>query len=392
MPFSRGFWAVVFIVFLTAIGGAARAESPAEAAGARKFDAGKKAYEARQFPEALAAFQESLSLLPSPNTRLYIGRCFRALDKPASAYTAFRQAAREASDRVRATDEKRFKATRDTATSEAAEIEGKVPRLTVAMPSDAPEGAAVKLDDNDLPRGAWGTAFEIDPGTYRISAYGPRRKSFETTVVVHEAEQARVDVLIPRLPTGVIVFRFATRPSGLEVKLDGEPVDPTDWGRLREVDTGAHEVSAHASGYDDFVWSKVVGDSEKAEVEIRLSPIKTPAGSGGGGTPRWVFLGVAGLTVVDLGIATGLAIHAKSLSDKQKALDPLERDADTQSQIRSLSADANVMFILGAALAVGSTVLFFTTDWKMKPSERRAIAAPFVTRDGGGGVVAVGRF
>jgi tetratricopeptide (TPR) repeat protein len=83
-----------------------------------KFDAGRTAFEAGQFEEALIAFQASNNLNPSPNSKLYIARCYRALRKVASAYTTYRMAAREAQDRLTASGEKRYAATRDSANSE----------------------------------------------------------------------------------------------------------------------------------------------------------------------------------------------------------------------------------------------------------------------------------
>jgi tetratricopeptide (TPR) repeat protein len=90
------------------------------AAGLQRFDQGRRAYEAGQFEQALLAFQGSYELFASPNTRYYVGRCYRALGKVASAYTAFKLAAREAQDRLTASGEKRYMATRDAAAHEAA--------------------------------------------------------------------------------------------------------------------------------------------------------------------------------------------------------------------------------------------------------------------------------
>jgi hypothetical protein len=288
----------------------ASAETAEETAGVTKFEDGKKAYQTGQFEAALAAFQESLVLLPSPNTRLYIGRCFRALSKPASAYTAFRQAAREASDRVRATDEKRYKATVETATTEAAELEGKVPRLTVALPTDAPEGTVVRVGDRELPRAGWQTPIETDPGHYRVSATGPRRRPFTREVDLREGEQARVEVALAQVPTALIALRFVTRPSGLAVQLDGVPLDPAEWSRALEVDTGSHTLSAHAPGYEDFVWTNVVRDTERTDVNISLVSLQLPAADTQG-TPKWFFFGVAGLSVAAFGTASILAVEAK---------------------------------------------------------------------------------
>ncbi len=64
------------------------------AAALQKFDAGRRAFDKGSFEEALLAFQASYALTPSPNSRLFIARCYRALGKVASAYTAYRLASR----------------------------------------------------------------------------------------------------------------------------------------------------------------------------------------------------------------------------------------------------------------------------------------------------------
>ncbi|MGE0328940.1 MAG: hypothetical protein AB7K71_21320 [Polyangiaceae bacterium] len=60
----------------------------------------------------------------SPNTRLYVARCQRALGLTASAFTNFRLASREPQDRFGASGEKRYLAIRDAAAGEAAERGG----------------------------------------------------------------------------------------------------------------------------------------------------------------------------------------------------------------------------------------------------------------------------
>src|SRR5689334_1677537 len=107
--------------------GAASADATTDAAALKQFEAGRAAFDKGELPQALAAFTASMQGLPSPNTRLYIARCQRGLGKIGSAYTSYRLAAREATDRLNASGEKRYAATRDTAQAEAAEIEKSVP-------------------------------------------------------------------------------------------------------------------------------------------------------------------------------------------------------------------------------------------------------------------------
>lgn len=112
---ARALAAVVAASAVTAPSRETHAAPASDAAALKKFEDVRKAYDAGKFEEALLAFKASLELLASPNTRLYIARCYRALGKPASAYTTYRLASKAAQDRLNATGEKRYTATRDAA-------------------------------------------------------------------------------------------------------------------------------------------------------------------------------------------------------------------------------------------------------------------------------------
>ena len=366
--------------------------APADAAAITRFEEGRKAFEAGQFETALASFQASLSLLPSPNTRLYIARCYRALGKPASAFTSYRRAAAEATDRIRDTGEKRFGITRDGATSEMGEIEPTVPRLTLAVPSDAPAEMIVKVDDVEVPRAAWGTAVETDPGKHYVTASAPRRRKFEKELQLASGQQLRIELLTPRVPTARIALRFTSRPSGLDVQVDGAPLDPADWASVREVDPGEHRIIARAPGYGEFISEKRVTDGTSLEVTVSLFPAKAPPVR----LPKWMFFTATGLAVASIGIAAGVAVSAKSTAGAQESLSPLARDPSAQSDIQGLSTDANILFVSGAVFAAGAGVLFFFTDWTGRrssdsPPADRAALAPWVTPEGAG-LVAKGAF
>jgi len=208
------------------------------AAALQKFDAGRKAFEAGQFEEALTAFQTSLELLPSPNTRLYIGRCYRALGRVASAQTALKMAAREAADRLSASGEKRYGATADTANQEAAELEPKVPRLTVVLPATPPVGTVVKVDGKDLPSAAWSVASETDPGDVVVEVTGPRLVPFKVTVKLAPGAKERVEVPLTRVPTATLAVKLKNLPSGVALALDGHPVDVASVEAPRDLDVG----------------------------------------------------------------------------------------------------------------------------------------------------------
>ncbi len=94
-----------------------------------------------------------------------------------------------------------------------------------------------------------------------------------------------------------------------------------------------------------FRWKKALADGDTETIDVTLH-----AQSKRIETPKWMFFGAAGVAVVSLGVATGLAADASSMSSSQKALNPLLRDSGTQGQISTLSTAANALFIGGGVL------------------------------------------
>jgi hypothetical protein len=331
------------------------------AAAMQKFDAGRQAFEAGSFEEALMAFKASYALSPSPNSKLYLARCYRALGKTASAYTAFRMASREAQDRLAATGEKRYAATRDAAASEGAELESKVARVTVAVPGGLPDGFSVKENGEEVPKAAWGVATETDPGKVTIEATGPRLVPFKKELVLSDGMQERVEVVVKRLPTAVFSLALKTRPSGLTIALNGTPLDPGEADKPHEVDVGEHVVLVEAPGYAPFYWKQTLTDGETKTIEVTL---RTRAG----GMPKWLFFTVAGAAVAAEGAATGLALAAQASQNTQEGLDVFHRSASTQSSIQTMATTADILFVSGGVLGLGAVALAFTTHWKSDAS------------------------
>jgi len=363
------------------------------AAGLQKFDDGRKAFEAGQFEQALTSFKSSLQLLPSPNTRLYIGRCYRALGKVASAYTSLKLAAREAQDRQAASGEKRYGATRDTANQEAGDLEAKVPRLVVAVPANPPQGFVVKVDGSELPPGAWGVATETDPGTIDVEATGPRLVPFKKTITLAEGAQQRVDIPMTRVPTATLAVKLKNLPSGLAITLDGQPIEVAGVDAARELDVGDHALVVSAPGYVAFKWTKALADADKEVVEVTLAPDPLARGGGSSGTPKWLFFTAAGVSLAAVGAGTGVGLYATSQQNKQLALNPIDRDPSVKSSIQSQATIADVLFIGGGVVGIGAVVLLFTTQWKSEgaPSDAPVSFAPWLA-PGAGGVGARGSF
>lgn len=334
----------------------------AVAASLAKFDEGRAFFAQKRYDEARAAFEASHKLQASPNSLLYIGRCYRETGKVASAYVTLQRSAREAAERLAVTLEKRFAATRDAAHAEASELEARVPRLAVAVPSKLPEGFTVTVNGRALPPESWGLAVETDPGPVVVEASGARLVPFRSAFDLREGEKKRVEVEAARLPTATLGLAIASWPTGLVVELDGGALAPQDVARSRELDPGRHRVVARAPGYLPFTWEKDLEDGSRARVVIDPKPAPVPTVKRG--TPPWLFFASAAAAGGATAVASVVALDASGRdaaeTDKPALLrDPAERDA-----IRSEATLANGLFVTGAVLGAAAVVLFFTTNWR----------------------------
>lgn len=341
---------------------AVHAQSAAAGASMDKFEEGKQAFKAGRFAEALAAYQTSLALEPSPNTRFQIAKCFVALGKTASAYLNFKRAAQEAQDRVNATQEKRYAATRQAALAEAETLQKKVPHLTLRTGTTPPEGFSITLDGNAVPPPAWGLALEVDPGEHTAVATGPRLQRFNQTFTLSEGEQKQLDIPLTKLPTAVVRFELKTKPAGLALSVDDQPLSPELYGKPQQLDVGTHRIVASAPGYGDFVWNGFLGDGESTVVVVALR-------SQASGPPKWATYFVGSLTVVAFAVGIGFGVKAKNAADAQLMLSPLLRDPGVQDAVRTDAIVANSFFAIGGVLAVNTVILAATTRWRTESSQ-----------------------
>ncbi|MBL9003461.1 MAG: hypothetical protein JNJ46_04390 [Myxococcales bacterium] len=272
-------WAILFVQILC---GTAAVAAPNNGDVAdTQYRTGTREFAAGRYAKALAAFQASHELEPSPNTRFRIAQSQLLLGKIASAFLNFRRAAEEAAGRLRATNEKRFELTRRAAILEAAAIEPKVPHLVVAVPAQVPDGFSVSIDDVPLPRAAWGVSIEIDPGPHRIVAEAPRLRRYQTSIDLPAGGQQRVELPLQRIATASLALLFRSKPIGLAAYLDDQPLALEQLEIRHELDVGLHRVRVTAPGYAPFGWSAELADGEQRTVQVRLNQNSGP--------PRWSF-------------------------------------------------------------------------------------------------------
>jgi tetratricopeptide (TPR) repeat protein len=99
------------------------------------FQQGRAAYDAQRWDEALALFRQSMSALPSPNTRLYAGRCLRALGRNGEAWQELSRAATEAN--ARRAQEPRFTPTAEAALAESMALTDRIAYVVVEVPDNS---------------------------------------------------------------------------------------------------------------------------------------------------------------------------------------------------------------------------------------------------------------
>ncbi len=156
--------------------------------GRALFQQGRALYDAQQWEQALAAFRQSMASLPSPNTRLYMGRCLRALGRYGEAWGELSRAATEANARRAA--EPRFTPTAESATAEAMALTDRIAYVVVEVPN-APMGTTVTLNGRVLSNDEFGTLLAVDGTTASVEALAPGAVPYRGSSQVSAGRQAR---------------------------------------------------------------------------------------------------------------------------------------------------------------------------------------------------------
>lgn len=343
-----------------------------------KFEEGSREAAAGRYQRALAAFRISMELEPSPNTRFKIAKCHQALGQIGSAYKNFRRSAEEALDRVNATGDPRYSATREAALAATAALDRDVPRLTVIAPADATPDLSVTIDSELVPPGMFGSPVEVDPGERVVVATGPRVQRFERRIKIARGKKQSIELALVRMPTAVMQISFANRPVGISLTVDEQPLAPELFERPLYVNPGPHRLTATAPGYRQFVFARQLEADEKVQVEVALRPSSDPR--------KTACLSLAGAAVVALAVGIGAGAAAQSADSGQQQIDPLLRESNERDRIRTLAIVSDSAFGVAGALAGTALVLGLVSRWRdPPPPTRRSVSLlPWAGRSGAG--------
>ena len=161
----------------------------------QRFWEGRAAYDAHHYSVALEAFRASMSIVNSPNSRLYVARCLRELGQLDGAVFEYEETAREAL--VRARTDARYAGTRDAAGTELAALAPRVGHLRFAI-SNPPPQLRVRIGDREIPAGASVLSIPLMPGVTTVVADAPGYRSQQYRVTIAAGSEATLPIsLVP---------------------------------------------------------------------------------------------------------------------------------------------------------------------------------------------------
>lgn len=152
----------------------ARAQSNNAMVAEALFEEGQKLMDAGKVKEACVKFASSQKLDPATGTLLNLAACHEKQGLTATAWLEFSEALAQAS---RAGDKGRI----DFAKHHIAALEKQLHRVLIEVLKPH-KLMTVKLDGQDLPKDALGTAIPLDPGEHKIEVYQPGKELWKRTV------------------------------------------------------------------------------------------------------------------------------------------------------------------------------------------------------------------
>jgi serine/threonine-protein kinase len=150
-----------------------------------------KPNDAAAWTTACEKFEASLSKLTQLGVQIALATCYEKLGKTASAWGAFRIAAKAASK----AHDKRQRFAEDHATA----LEAKLSKIVITIaPANRVTGLKVKRDGSELTPAEFGSPVPVDPGEHTIDASAPGRVTWSTRASI-PATPDIIDITVPAL-------------------------------------------------------------------------------------------------------------------------------------------------------------------------------------------------
>lgn len=362
---------------------AAFSGSPSEVAKA-KYELAARAYQGRHFGDAVLLLEESLRLHSSPNARLLLGHCHRDLGRLGTAYKTYQSTEREAAERLRA-GQRQYDEARKDAIGNMADLEPRVPYVTLAVSAGMPVDFSILLDGLQVSQELWGTKQPLDPGKHEITASGTKLRRFSQTIESKEGRHIRVEVLPEREASAEVRLYLPDAPKGTQIFIDGKPSAVQQETTSLYLDPGVHDLMVSAPGHRRVRWQRRLENGES----VSLRPSLRRA------TPRAAALFFGGLTLATLVTSISLGAYAQAEDAANRpaegaVTEPSHEAFATRDRIRAMASAATGLAPLAGAFGVATLGLALTADWSRQRADRPRFSA-FGTY-GGVGLMTSGEF
>jgi len=272
------------------------------------FDRGKALMGQGKTDEACDKFAESQRLDPRSGTLLNLAVCREKQGKTATAWLLFQDAIPLSRKDQRADREK-------LAREKLAEIEPKLSRLTIEVPSPA-DGIEVSLDGVAVGKAAWSEAAPVDPGEHQVAAKAPGKKPWSTSVQIG-AKADRKTVRVPELEAEPVA-EVPVVSSAPAASAAAAPVAEAHDNTVAYVIGGAGIVALGAGAF--FGWrASQKWDDAQSHCPGNVCDAEAASLSREANTAAWISNAGVGLGVIGVGVATWLLIGSSGEKAPSKA-------------------------------------------------------------------------
>ena len=312
------------------------------------FNAGKALTDAGQFTDACAKFAESKRLVPGLGVTLYLADCYEHIGRSASAWNEFRSAEGLARER----NDKRA----DVARGRAQALEPKLPRITVAVSPSVPRsGLQVLRDGIPVAQEELGLPLPVDPGDHVVvvSSPGHKMRTFDAHV---GPDRLTATIQVDALEDEAATSTATPTPAATATSTPNPTPTPT--------------------------------------LTTPRSPEQPISSDHGASTRRWIGLGIGGLGVVGVGVASAFGLVAISKRDQSNSGSPppcntADQCSDTGLSLRQDAKGAanlsTIAFVAGGLALAAGVVLYVTAP--RDPAGIAVAIGPAPVAGGGGAVV-----
>jgi hypothetical protein len=213
--------------------------SAAETQRARDaFQAGKSAFDAARYADALREFTRADQAVASPNTELMIARCLQQLGRLAEAYNAYVSVMRAA----QAPPAGRYEQAARAAAQERAALVPRIALLTLRI-EDPAASATLHIAGQHVPRAAWAEPYALEPGAVEVVLQDGAGRQSSQRLTLERGGSAKVE----------LALEAAAAPSSQLLATNPAP-PPSAAARFHATGADARDASSSLR-----TWSYVTG-------------------------------------------------------------------------------------------------------------------------------------